>query len=139
MFDGNFELVRLAAFLGVMVPALVDNIRTGQLPNWSMGLILVAGIVLAFVQGGEVPWLFWIAGVVVGLALFVTRVVPAGVVKFLIAFLPWFFDPSAFLIFFTVGFLATVLYGKVAGRTDIPIAPGFFVAGLGVFGMSLLG
>lgn len=80
-----------------MTPLLVANLRSGNVPNLLVGLLLACGIAIAVLgpSFGTAPFvwsslLWWVAGSVLLLAAAIFRVVSAGVAKFLIALIPWY-------------------------------------------------
>lgn len=134
----SWEMLRLIALVIVFVPVLLANLRTGDVPNWGCAAVLVAGVAIALVRPdrSDVPWLFWIGGAVVWIGLFAALRLPGGLVKLAIAFLPWFDDAGAYLAFFTLAMLIAGAAGFALRRQQMPVAPGFLIAGLGLFAVA---
>jgi Flp pilus assembly protein protease CpaA len=131
----SWEILRLIALVVVFLPVLVVNLRNGTLPNWGSLAVLVAGIAIALFRHDAVdlPWLFWVGGLVVWLALFAALRVPAGLVKIGIAFLPWFEGPGEYLVFFIVAMLIVGAAGVTMRFKTVPFAPGLMISALGLF------
>lgn len=141
MLSLSWEMLRLIALVIVFIPVLVANLRTGEVSNWGSAAVLAAGVGIAMARPdpSDVPWLFWIGGAAVWIGLFAALRLPGGVVKMAIAFLPWFEDVGAYLAFFTVAMLIVGVAGFALRRQQVPVAPGFLIAGLGVFAVAAAG
>ncbi len=137
----SWETLRLIALVIVLVPVLIANLRSGDVPNWGSVAVMVAGVALFLVRGepSNAPWLFWVAGAVIWIGLFAALRLPGGVVKMAIAFLTWFDDAGAYLVFFTAAMLIVAVVAFALRRQRVPVAPGFLIAGLGVFALAATG
>jgi hypothetical protein len=132
-------LVKLLVFGIAVQPLLSDNLRTSyatNLNNLALGAggLLMIGIEHAFGWSDQ-PLLgigAWIVFGMIGLFGFsVASGTPGGVVKTLMALLPWF--PSLdFFIVLTAGFLLVALIGYATRRRAL-VAPSLAVACIGVW------
>ncbi|ASJ89516.1 hypothetical protein [Porphyrobacter sp. CACIAM 03H1] len=134
----SWEILRLIALVVVFLPVLVVNLRTGTLPNWGSLAVLVAGVVIGLFRPDplDLPWLFWIGGLVTWLALFAAMRAPAGLVKIGIAFLPWFEGPGEYLAFIVIAMLIVGMAGATMRFKTVPFAPGLMISGLGLFAVT---
>ena len=143
MDPATFAGLRVAAFALALLPALVTTLRTEAIPNRENAIAFFAGLAVAIagavLAGASLPWLFWGLAAVGLVALFMTRVVGGGVIKLLIALLPWFGDPGTYLAAFSVGFIATALAGYLLGRDKVPAAPALYLAGLAALAWTAAG
>lgn len=130
------ETIKLGLLILAMAPLLVANLRSGNVPNFLVGLLLACGIAIA-VTGpsfgtesfSSISLLWWAVGAVLLLAAAIFRMVSAGVAKFLIALMPWY-GLEQYLIVFTLGMFLAVAMGKFGGSSRVLIAPPIMSAAL---------
>lgn len=130
------ELIKLGLLMLTMTPLLVANLRSGNVPNLLVGLLLACGIAIAVLgpSFGTEPFvasspLWWAAGSVLLLAAAIFRVVSAGVAKFLIALIPWY-SLEQYLIVFTLGMFLAAAIGKLGGSSRALVIPPVMCAAL---------
>ena len=132
-------VVKLLVFAIAVLPLLTHNIRTSEATNPHNVILGVGGLVMVGLEHGlgwsdQSLWTIgaWVIFGVIGLTVFaMVSAAPGGVVKTLMALLPWF--PSMdFITVFAAGFLLIALIGYATGR-HAPSTPCFVAACIGVW------
>jgi hypothetical protein len=141
MDETLFAWFHMAAFALALLPALLTNARSGEIGNWDNAIVLMGGVAVVLAGrfvGGQAPppYLFW--GLAFGglFVLAMMRSVPAGVVKFLAALLPWFDHPGGYFAAITIGFVAIAVAGTLRGGGPFPVVPPLYLAGLGTLAIA---
>jgi hypothetical protein len=136
MTESTIEWLRASAFLFVMLPVLIENLRSGRITNPHNAMIFLVGLALLVTEQllGEPPvsppWGLWGAVALLVTLSAMLGAVPGGIAKFLIALLPWFTGWEPYLLTATAAFLLCAACGY-AMRREAPLIPSFYLAGLG--------
>ena len=138
MADTTFEWPRASAFFLLLLPVLVENVRSGRLTNAHSAMVFLGGVALLVADrvvvdpSAEIPWGLWAAVILLVILSAVMGALPGGVAKFLIAVLPWFTGWEPYLWTAMAAFFLTAAIGYFRGG-QAPFVPGFYLAGLGAF------
>jgi|GEM_PF-2879307 len=138
MAESTFEWLRASAFILLLMPVLVENLKSGRLTNAHNAMVFLGGVALLVAErlladpSMSLPWGLWGAVILLVMLSAGLGAVPGGVAKFLIALLPWFTGWEAYLGTATAAFFLTVAWGYAKGD-QAPLVPGFYLAGLGAF------
>jgi hypothetical protein len=135
MSESAFEWLRAGAFLIVLLPALIENLRSERITNAHNVLIFLGGAALLIAERllvatpAALPWVFWMIALLAVLIPTIVRAVPGGIAKFMIALLPWFASWESYTITVTAAFFAIAAWGHSRGG-QAPVVPGFYAIGL---------
>jgi hypothetical protein len=121
--------IKLGVLMLALAPLLIYNIRTGMVKNGLVGVLLAAGVLMAFFGpaigapplklSALVGWIL-MGALLLGTAAF--GVVPGGTAKLLIALLPWF-PFGDYLLVFTAGMLLASLVAHLSGKNALIVPP----------------
>ncbi|HEX9953639.1 MAG TPA: hypothetical protein VGB48_00280 [Allosphingosinicella sp.] len=138
MAESTVEWLRAFAFLLVLLPALVANLRSGLVTNAHNAMIFLVGVAILVTErllsepSMSLPWGLWTTVILLVIVLASLGTVPGGVAKLLIALLPWFTGWESYLFTATAGFFFSAAWGYAKGG-QAPLIPAFYLAGLGAF------
>lgn len=128
--------VKPLAFLAASLPIVIENLRTGHIPNISNAALLAGGLgVMALgptlgMAGFDLPSPSpWMLAALAPLGMYALKMIRGGAAKLLIALLPWF-PPSEYLFVVAIGFFFAGAAGLALKRKDVQIATPMLALGL---------
>jgi hypothetical protein len=119
-------IVKLVVFAAAILPLVIENLRTLDASNRNNLILLIAGFGMVGTEwalgwSDRSLWAIgaWVAmGIALLLILTFVSGAPGGLVKMMMALLPWL-APTDFFLVFCVGSILVGLIG-IASRRDVP-------------------